>query len=184
MALKKRPYPLDQTRRFLEPGPIVLVSSRHEGRNNIMTLGWHMMLSFSPAQLATYIWDGDASFEMIRASRECVVNVPTVDLVEAVVAIGNSTGADIDKFEATGLTAREADKVAAPLIAECYANFECRLADDSQIAKRGLFIWEVVAAHADGKPDHVKTLHYRGEGLFMVAGDTLSRRAKFKAQNL
>jgi hypothetical protein len=66
--------------------------------------------------------------------------------------VGNSTGAEIDKFAEFGLTPEEASRVAAPLIAECYANFKCRLADPSQIAKRGLFIWEVVAAHVAGEP--------------------------------
>ena len=100
------------------------------------------------------------------------------------VGIGNSTGGKLDKFKKFGLTPIPAAKVAAPLIGECYASFECRLADSSLIAKYDLFIWEVIEAHVATTPKRPCTLHYRGRGQFMVAGRQISRRAKFKAQNL
>src|ERR1700741_2111314 len=112
-----------------------------------MTMGWHRLLGFSPALFACYIWDGNHSFEMIRKSRECVINIPTVDLVDKVVGVGNCTGSKLDKFEKFGLTPVTAEKVAAPLIEECYANFECRLADARMISTYGFFIWEVVKAY-------------------------------------
>ena len=180
----KKSYPLDQIRRHLETGPIVLVSSAWQGKTNIMTMGWHMMMQFTPALFGCYIWDGDHSFQMMRNSRECVINIPTVELVDEVVGIGNSTGRRLDKFKKFGLTPIAAEKVTAPLIAECYASFECRLADASLIDKYGLFIWEVVKAHVAATPKNPRTLHYRGQGQFMVAGGQVSRREKFKPQNL
>jgi len=181
----KQDFPLTQIRRYLEPGPIVLVSSRWKQQTNIMTMGWHMMLDFSPALLACYIWEQNHSFELLRRSGECVINLPTADMVDTVVDIGNCSGAEgIDKFEAFGLTAEPARHVGAPLIAQCHANFECRLADKRQIRPHGMFIWEVVKAHVAPRPRRPRTLHYRGEGEFMVAGGHISRRARFKAQNL
>src|SRR5262245_12985721 len=132
-------------RRFIEPGPIVLVSSHWKGKNNIMTMGWHMVMEYSI--IGCFIWDQNHSFEMIRKSRECVINVPTYDIIRKVIAIGNSTGGDIDKFEKFELTPEKASKVKAPLIKECYANFECRLADTSLIRKYSLFVFDVVKAH-------------------------------------
>jgi flavin reductase (DIM6/NTAB) family NADH-FMN oxidoreductase RutF len=92
---RKRDYPLEEIRRYLEPGPIVLVSSAWKKQTNIMTMGWHMMMGFSPALIGCYIWEENHSFEMIRRSRECVVNLPTTELTEQVVAIGNSTGSSV-----------------------------------------------------------------------------------------
>ena len=74
--------------------------------------------------------------------------------------------------------------VDAPLITECYANFECTLADDRQIDEYGFFIWEIVKAHVATSPKRPETLHYRGNGEFMVSGGHISRRSKFKPQNL
>ena len=127
LPYRKRDFPLDQIRRYLEPGPIVLVSSAWRDKTNIMTLGWHMMLGFSPALFACYIWEANHGFEMLRRSKECVINLPTIDLVNEVVGIGNCTGDTIDKFEEFGLTPVPSSEVAAPLIHECYANFRCRL---------------------------------------------------------
>ncbi len=180
----KKDYPLDQIRRHLETGPVVLVSSAWQGRTNIMTMGWHMMMQFTPALFGCYIWSGNHSFEMIRKARECVINIPTVDLVNEVVGVGNSTGEKLDKFQKFGLTALAADRVDAPLIRECYANFECHLSEARMISKYGLFIWEVVKAHVATSPKNPRTLHYRGQGEFMVAGRSINLRRKFKPQNL
>jgi flavin reductase (DIM6/NTAB) family NADH-FMN oxidoreductase RutF len=180
----KTAFPLSKIRRYLEPGPIVLVSSAWKKKSNIMTMGWHMMMQFSPALFGCYIWDGNHSFEMIRRSKECVINVPTAHLVEQVVGIGNCTGRDVDKFAQFKLTPVPGANVNVPLIEECCANFECRLADSRLISKYGVFTWEVVRAHVATSPKYPETLHYRGDGVFMLAGRTINLRKKFKRQNL
>jgi flavin reductase (DIM6/NTAB) family NADH-FMN oxidoreductase RutF len=171
----KTAFPVANVRKYLEPGPIVLVSSAWNGKSNIMTMGWHTVMEFSPSLIGCVISQGNHTFEMIRRSRECVINLPTTSMIEEVVGIGTTTGEQLDKFTHFGLTAQAGSKVAVPLIAECHANFECRLTDDSLAEKFNFFIWEVVAAHVATEPEHPKTLHYTGDGVFVVAGKTLSR---------
>ena len=183
-AFRKTDFPVSDIRRFIEPGPIVLVSSRWKGKNNIMTMGWHMVMEFSPSLIGCHISQGNHSFEMMRRSRECVINVPTDDLIRTVIAIGNTSGADIDKFEKFGLTADPADEVKAPLIRECYANLECRLADAKMIRKYNVFVWEVVKAHVATAPRFPRTVHYRGEGRFMISGKEVSYRRYFRPEML
>lgn len=181
----KQDFPVSDVRRFLEPGPIVLVSSAWKGQQNIMTMGWHMVMETEPSLIGCYIWTENHSFEMIRRSKQCVFNVPTVDLATKVVGIGNSSGRDIDKFAKFKLTPQPAKQVKAPLIAECYANFECRLVDASLIKKYSLFVFEVLQAHVATSPKFPKTIHYRGDGLFMIAGPTVGRYRKgFKPEML
>jgi flavin reductase (DIM6/NTAB) family NADH-FMN oxidoreductase RutF len=177
---KKREFPVGEVRRYLEPGPIVLVSSRWRDETNIMTMGWHTVMEFTPSLVGCMIAGGNHSFELIRKSRQCVINLPTTALTDIVVGIGNTTGAEIDKFERFGLTAEPALDVEAPLIGECHANFECRLHDDSLVRKYNFFIFEVVRAHVARSPKHPETLHYTGDGLFMVSGRIISRRSKFR----
>lgn len=183
-ALRKSDFPLIDVRQHLETGPIVLVTSAWNGESNIMTMGWHMMMQFDPALLGCYIWSGNHSYELIRNSQQCVINVPTLELVDQVVAVGNNTGSAVDKFGQFGLTPTAATRVEAPLIAECYASFECQLYDAKLIDEYGLFIWEVVKAHVDRAVEQPRTLHYRGGGQFMVAGETLDFRQQFRPQNL
>jgi flavin reductase (DIM6/NTAB) family NADH-FMN oxidoreductase RutF len=181
----KKDFPVSNVRRFLEPGPIVLVSSAYRGKFNIMTMGWHMILEFEPSLVGCYIWAENHSFETIRKSRECVINVPTVALAPKVVGIGNSSGRDIDKFETFGLTAVEGEKVKAPLVGECYASFECRLADARMIKRYSLFVLEVVKAHVAKSPAYPRTIHYRGDGVFMISGANTSKfRRHFKPHNM
>jgi flavin reductase (DIM6/NTAB) family NADH-FMN oxidoreductase RutF len=160
----------------LEPGPVVLVTSAWKGNTNIMTMGWHMVLEFSPSLVACCISNANHSFEMIRRSHECVINVPTTDLVNEVIGIGNCSGAEVDKFKAFGLTPAPATNVSAPLIKEYYANFECRLANSSLVSKYDLFIWEVLKAHVASSPKYPETVHYRGQGVFMISGPSISLR--------
>lgn len=101
------------------------------------------------------------------------------------VGIGNCTGRKVKKFEKFKLTPVEGEKVKAPLIKECYANFECKLIDSSLIKKYSLFIFEIVKGHVSNSPKFPKTIHYRGDGLFMISGPTVSDYRKgFKKENL
>jgi flavin reductase (DIM6/NTAB) family NADH-FMN oxidoreductase RutF len=176
--------PVSRVRRYLEPGPIVLVSSAHGGKSNIMTMGWQTVMEFTPSLIGCVIASSNHSFKLIRRSGECVINLPTTDLTDKVVGIGNSSGARIDKFAEFGLTAEKARRVGAPTIRECYANFECRLADDALIEKYNFFIFEVVKALVARSPKHPQTLHYTGDGVFMVSGKIISRRAQFRPELL
>ena len=144
-----------------------------------MTMGWHMMMGDGPVLVGTYIWDQDYTREIVTKTKECVINIPTVELLDTAVRIGNSTGAEIDKFAEFGLTPVKASKVKAPLIRECYANFECKLHDRTLARRHSLFIWKVVAAHVAKSPKYPQTFHYRGDGVFMISGGNVSRKRLF-----
>jgi flavin reductase (DIM6/NTAB) family NADH-FMN oxidoreductase RutF len=176
----KKDFPVGQVRRYLEPGPIVLVSSRWRDKTNIMTMGWHTVMEFTPSLVGCVIAGGNHSFEMIRRSGECVINLPTTALTDTVVRIGNVSGARVDKFREFGLGAGPAEEVGAPLIRECHANFECCLHDDALVDKYNFFIFEVVKAHVARSPKHPETLHYTGDGVFVVSGKVISRRSLFR----
>jgi len=121
---------------------------------------------------------------MIRKSKECVINIPTVDLTEEVIGIGNCTGKKVNKFKKFNLTAIPGEAVKAPLIKECYANFECKVVDDSLLPRYSFFILEVLKAHAPSSPKYPKTLHYRGDGVFMISGKSVGYPEKFRPENL
>ena len=181
---QKRNFPVDKIRRFIEPGPIVLVSSAWKGKMNIMTMGWHCMMEFTPSLFGSIISNANESFEMIRRSRECVINLPTFDMIDQVIGIGNCSGKDVQKFEKFGLTAVKGKSVKAPLIKECYANFECRLINSRLVNKYNFFIFQVMKAHVAIAPKYPRTVHYRGDGIFMVSGKEVSYRRRFKPENL
>jgi flavin reductase (DIM6/NTAB) family NADH-FMN oxidoreductase RutF len=181
----KQDFPVSHVRRFLEPGPIVLVSSMWKRETNIMTMGWHMIMGEEPSLVGCFIWDQNHSYEMIRKSKECVINVPAADMGRTVVKIGNSSGREIDKFATFKLTRAAGEKVKAPLIEECHASFECRLIDSSLIKKYSMFVFEVVKAHVAASPKFPQTMHYRGDGEFMIAGPTIATyRRLFKPDRL
>ncbi len=137
-----------------------------------------------PSLVGCFIWDQNFSYGLVRRSKECVINIPTFDLVKTVIGIGNSHGSDIDKFKEFGLTALDAATVGAPLIAECFANFECKLIDTSLIKRYSLFVFEITKAHVATSPRYPTTIHYRGDGVFMISGRNLSYRKLFKPENL
>lgn len=180
----KADFPVANIRHYMEPGPIVLVSSRWRAARNVMTMGWHTVMEFTPSLIGCVIAAGSHSFELIRGSRECVINIPTVDMIDTVVDIGNCSGAHVDKFDRFGLATSPAVRVDAPLIDDCFVNLECRLYDDCLIDTYNYFIFEVIKAHAATTPIHPHTMHYAGDGEFMTAGRHVSRRARFAPQNL
>lgn len=180
----KADFPVAKARRYLEPGPVVLISSAWQGETNIMTLGWHTVLEFVPSTIGCMISAGNHSFELIRSSGACVVNVPTAELIDAVIGIGNTSGREIDKFDRFGLTPEPAQTVDAPAVGECHASFECRLSDDGFVGRHNFFVFEIVAARVRPQPAYPKTLHYTGDGVFMIAGETVDRSAQFRPEML
>jgi flavin reductase (DIM6/NTAB) family NADH-FMN oxidoreductase RutF len=170
--------PLSEVYRLLEPGPVVLLTTAQNGRANVMSMSWHMMVEFVPPLVACVISNADHSFAALRATGECVIAIPTVELAPQVVEVGNSSGRDIDKFAAFGLTPKAAQRVAAPLVAECFANLECKVADDSLVDRYGLFVLEVVKAWIDPAQKSPKTIHHQGHGTFVVDGETITLTSK------
>ncbi|MCE9618966.1 MAG: flavin reductase family protein [Planctomycetes bacterium] len=177
---KKKALALSQVYRLIEPGPVVLVSTREGGKDNIMAMSWHMMVDFEPPILACVISNRGRTFAMVRKTRELVINIPTVKLARKVVACGNASGRFVDKFRVIGLTPSPAAKVRAPLIAECFANLECKVIDATMAAKYNIFIVEVVKAWIDRSQTHPRTIHHQGRGVFIVDGRTFKLPSRMK----
>lgn len=165
--------PLSEVYKLIEPGPVVLLTTIYRGRPNVMTMSWHMMVEFTPPLVACVVSTGDHSFAGLRASRECVIAVPAVEIAETVVAIGNCSGRDTDKFAAFGLTPQPASLVRPPLLADCFANLECRIADTRLVNRYDLFVLEVVKAWIDPARKDARTIHHRGYGSFAVDGEII-----------
>jgi flavin reductase (DIM6/NTAB) family NADH-FMN oxidoreductase RutF len=91
------------------------------------------MIEFEPPLVGFVISNSNYSFGLLKATKECVINIPTVEIAEKVVGCGNTSGAKTDKFGMFCLTPRPASKVGAPLIEECYVNLECRVADTKMV---------------------------------------------------
>ena len=178
--MAKKSFPLSKVYGLLEPGPVVLLSTSHEGRANIMAMSWHIMLEFEPPLVGCVISNRNHTFGMLEASGECVINIPTVEVAEQVVGCGNTSGAAIDKFEKFSLTPKPAKHIKAPLIEECYANLECRVYDSSMVDEYSLFVLEVLKAWIDPATKEPRTMHHCGKGTFMVAGERIKLRSKMK----
>ncbi|WP_245911760.1 flavin reductase family protein [Malikia granosa] len=119
---------LNQAFTLIEPGPVVLVTTHDAGKDNIMTISWTMVMDFKPVfAITTGAWNH--SFAALRKHRECVIAIPTVDLLDKVVGIGTCSGSDTHKFSRFGLTPVPARQVRPPLIKECVANIECQVID-------------------------------------------------------
>ena len=176
----KRALPLSRVYRLLEPGPVVLLTTAHKGRANVMTMSWHTMMEFEPPLVGCIVSNRNFSFDALRRTKECVISIPTAELARKVVACGNASGRKIDKFAAFGLTPAPASRVAPPLVDECYAGLECKVADARLAEKYNFFILRVVKAWIDPSATRPRTLHHRGLGEFMIAGRTLRLASQMK----
>jgi len=158
---------------LIEPGPVVLVTTYDGSKNNVMTISWTMVLDFTPVfAITTGGWNH--SFAALRKTRECVIAIPTVDLLDRVVGIGTCSGADIDKFDRFTLSAVPGKVVNAPMIKECLANIECKVVD--LVHKHNIVVLEAVAAYVDPSRKEKRTIHAVGDGTFVVDGRRLDRR--------
>jgi len=171
--MKKKKFPLSEVYRLLEPGPVVLLTTIRSGRANVMPMSWHLMMEFTPPLVGFVVSNGNYSFATLKQTKECVINIPTVELAKTVVACGNTSGSNVNKFEKFGLTPVAAKFVKSPIIAECYVSLECKVVDVKLVTKYNFFVLEVVQAWIDPARKNPRTIHHQGEGEFMVAGRKL-----------
>jgi flavin reductase (DIM6/NTAB) family NADH-FMN oxidoreductase RutF len=169
----KREWPLKQVNRLIQTGPVVLVTTAHGGRANIMPMSWHTMLEFDPPLVGCVISREHFTHELLERSRECVLNLPTASLAREVVRCGNVSGRKTDKWAMCGWTPEPATVVSAPMIAVCYANLECRVRDDSWATKYDFIVLEVVRAWVEPGIELPKTLHHLHGPEFLVPGRRL-----------
>jgi flavin reductase (DIM6/NTAB) family NADH-FMN oxidoreductase RutF len=107
-----------------------------------------------------------------------VIAVPSLELAPKVVGIGNCSGRDVEKFARFNLTPAPAERVAPPLVAECFANLECKVVDTRLVNKYSLFVLEVLKAWTDPAKKNRKTIHHQGYGKFAVDGEVITLKSK------
>jgi len=164
---------------LMESGPVVLVTTNDGERDNIMTISWTMVIDFTPIfAMTTGPWN--YSYAALRTSRECVISIPTVDLIDQVVGVGTCSGADTDKFKKFGLTPVKGRHVRSPLIRECLANIECRVTDI--IKRHNIVVLQGIAAYFDSSRKEKRTIHAIGDGTFVVDGRKLNRRRMMRSK--
>ncbi|MHC1717736.1 MAG: flavin reductase family protein [Acidaminococcaceae bacterium] len=162
--------PLNKAFMLFEPGPVILVSTNDGKQNNLMTISWHMVTDFTPTlALTTGPWN--YSFKALMKKKECVLAVPTVDIIEKVISVGDCSGKDTDKFKKFELTPLQASEVAAPLVKECLACLECRV--NGYIEDPGIVLLQGVKAWIDDEHQERRTFHANGDGTFVVDGARL-----------
>jgi len=158
---------------LMESGPVVLVTTHDGQKDNIMTISWTMVMDFTPV-FAIVTGEWNHSFAALRKNRECVIAIPTVDMLDEVVGIGTCSGADTDKFAKFKLTPLQGKVVTSPLIKECLANIECKVIDI--VKKHNIVALEAVAACIDTARKEKRTVHAVGDGTFIVDGRKIDRR--------
>ena len=156
----------------IEKGPVVLVTTSYKKRDNVMTISWISVIDFSPRfALCTGSWN--YSYEALVNTKECVIAVPGVDLLDRVIEAGNFSGSDCDKFKICKFKKSPASKVSAPLLSECLSNIECRVVD--HIKKHDIFILEALAAWTSARRER-RAFHAVGDGIFIADGEKFDRR--------
>lgn len=175
------PVELSKSYRLLNHGPTVLVSSAHGGATNVMAAAWSMPLDFSPPKVAVVIDRSTRTRELVEASGEFALNIPSRQMAQATLAVGSVSGREHDKFTEYRLATFAAETIGAPLLDGCLGWLECRVIAEPHIQQRyDLFLGEIVAAWADprafrdghwvfeeGTP---RSIHYIAGGNFFETG--------------
>ncbi len=174
----QQPVPLNTAIQRKYPEQIVLVTSVGEdgGPANIMTAGWTMFCSGNPPSVAVSIGKTRFSHGLIEQTRQFVLAFPGADLEEEMLFCGTKSGRDVDKFEATRLTARTAAKVKPPLIDEAIVNLECDVTHAVDVGSHTIFVGRIVHAWEHRDAGGMQRLYTLGGGKFgawpgAVAGD-------------
>lgn len=136
--------------RLLHPMHTVIISCVGKaGKPNATTLAWAMPTSNDPPMVAISVSPKRLSHTLIEESQEFIINVPTLELLQATYACGSFSGRSFDKFKKAGLTPIPAKKVKAPAIKECVAHLECTVDSQFTTGDHTIFVGKILAAYAN-----------------------------------
>lgn len=166
-------FPLKKAFTFIEPGPVIMITTFDGKKNNIMTISWNMVMDFTP-QFAILTGPWNHSYKALVKTKECVISIPSVAISKKVIQIGACSGKDTDKFKKFNLIPLKAKCVKAPLIKESLANIECRVAD--HIKKHNIFVLDGIAAWINDKIKEKRIFHAVGNGTFTVEGRRINHK--------
>ena len=186
----KKEVQLSKAKWLVEPGCVVLVTSGTLENPNVMTFSWQTPVnSTDPCLILLAISHIRYSYELIKQNRQLVINVPGEELLEQTHFVGTVSGKNIDKFKQARLTPIPAKIVAPPLIKQCAAHLECRVAEIFKMQTHDLLICEVLRAVADTDffdgqwfPEKFHTLHYLAANKYGLMQRTIEAHGKAKTQ--
>lgn len=137
---------------MLYPVPAVMVSCQREGEKpNIITVAWAGTICSSPAMVSISVRESRYSYDIIKDTKEFVINLVTESLTFAADYCGVKSGKDIDKYREMNLTTTRSSVVKAPGIAESPVNIECKVTQIIPLGTHHMFLAEVVNVSVDEK---------------------------------
>ncbi len=136
--------------RLLHPMHIVLVSAVGKANKpNVTTVAWAMPTSINPPLLAISLAPTRHTHTLIEESGEFTVNIPTMEILQAVYACGSLTGRSFDKFKKANLSQMPGKKIKAPAIRECVAHLECEVDGQFTTGDHTIFVGKILEAYSD-----------------------------------
>lgn len=178
--------PLSDAYRLLNPGGVVLITVGDGDTDNLFAVTWNMPVRKDPGMMALLSGKGHHSYPFIARTGELGVNIPDASLADAVLGCGSVSGRkEPDKFARFGLTRQPAERIKAPLVAQCVANLECRVSQIVDLGSSSLIVAQILAATA--ATDHfqgghwtfdngLRLLHHLSGGRFCVSGEAITAR--------
>lgn len=158
--------------KLLHPMHTVLVSCIGKaGKPNIITLAWAMPTSIVPPLVAVSIAPRRYSHSLIEETKEFVVNIPTMNILNETLLCGRTSGREHDKFKDTGLTPFPSRKVKPPIISECVAHLECKLHSQFTTGDHTIFVGEIIEAYADKEAFKEKYDLEKAKMIFHLGGN-------------
>ena len=131
------------------PNPVVLVTSKYKSKESIITLAWVGTCCSDPPMVSIGIRPGRYSYQIIKESREFVINFPISTQQKKVELCGTKSGKIVNKWEECQFTKVKSKEIGVPAINECPVNMECKVEQILPLGTHDLFIARVVALHIE-----------------------------------
>ena len=178
----KKEINVNDARRLINSGNLILVTTADNDKKNIATVAWHMPLSGEPPFIGIAVAKEHYTSELIMVSEEFTVNIPNWGLLEKSIYCGSVSGREKDKFADTGLTADVPVKLSeSPRVAECIGAIECELYETREIGDHYLFVGQPVYAEAEEEllnegetvwnPEKAGLIYHLGGKYFSKSGE-------------
>ena len=136
---------------LLAPVPAAMVTCSHAGRDNVLTIAWTGIINSQPPKTYISVRPGRFSYEMIKESKEFVINLPSRAMVRAADYCGIKSGRDVDKFSEMSLKTEPSPTLGCPMLCDCPVSIECRVFEVKPLGSHEMFMADILSVSVDDR---------------------------------
>lgn len=176
----KKVLPVEKYYHLINHGPCVLITATYQTQRNICPIAWTTPLNDEPPLVIICVASSHFTSQLIDKSKEFVINIPSVEMLDVIKNTGTTSGKKVDKFKTFNIEVDDGVKINTVHLKNCVGFIEAKVVFKKEFKGVNLYVGEVLHCEVEKDvykdnliPQKAKTVHHIGANKFFISSETV-----------